>query len=72
MKEKETITVLITNADDFSWYKKLIGEKFQVYKDTKHIDIHEYYVTEKFGYILSKHCLTIIEQRGKKLTKILK
>lgn len=80
-KEREIIELLVINSNLFSWYYKLKGKRVSVYEDKIEqfpggAKMYEYVTpigSDQEGYVIDpKHGLTIIDQREKKLTKILK
>jgi len=77
-EERVIIELLIIKSNLFSWYYKLKGKRVNVYEDKIEqipgsVKMYEYVNSDNKGYVIDpKHGQTIIEQREKKLIKILK
>jgi len=67
-----TINVLITDSDAFSWYKKRVGEKIEVFENkiSRH-GLEVYHVfDDDDAFIMTKHCKTKEQQRSKKYRRL--
>lgn len=73
--ERTIIIVLITCAKKQTyWYSQYIGKKFNVYEDLVYTSINElnYLCVDESKVICIDDCLTVVEQREKKLNRVLK
>ena len=69
----EIIEILIIESNQFSWYKKHIGEKLLVNKE-KTEDFHGkpmYIQSETENLVYVDHALTVVQQRDKKMKRII-
>lgn len=66
------IDLLIIDSFHFSWYRKYIGKKLKVYKEKveQFPGKMVYQHVDSDGIIDSKHGLTIIQQRSKKIERL--